>query len=225
MILCFLGTTNLQHTDLKIAYFDEEECFSLQLMEGQVLTECKIRTLAECLESDGESHHSEDEEDAQPTSKIDFAAAFRNSAVLNKGVVKSELLREAFAELGELPGAATVNVLMSPTQPYFQLSADGQAASCRIDFPHGDESFSQLSCQKHMNCEYRLSLIQQSGKALAHSDKTFIRMNEEGTLSIQHMILQPDAKKTYVDYFILADVDDDESLMEPEDDDGDSNRS
>ena len=208
-----VGTSNLQHTDLKMAYFDEEECFSMQLMEGEVLTECKIRTIAETMDEDERSRASDedDDEDAGPMSKVDFSSAFRNSRVVNKGIVKSDLLREAFFELGELPGAATVNVLMSPAAPFFQLSADGQATSCRIDFPHGDETFAQLTCEKTMNCEYSLGLLQQAGKALGFSDKTFLRMNNEGTLSVQHMILQPDGKKTYVDYYILADVDDDDS--------------
>lgn len=207
-----LGTTNLQHTDLKMAYFEDEECFSMQLMEGEVLTECKIRTIAESMDAEEASNASDEEgEESGPLSKVDFSSAFRNSRVVNKGIVKSDLLREAFFELGELPGAATVNVLMSPAAPFFQLSADGQATSCRIDFPHGDETFAQLTCEKTMNCEYSLGLLQQAGKALGFSDKTFLRMNSEGTLSVQHMILQPDGNKTYVDYYILADVDDDES--------------
>mmetsp|Transcript_8027 Transcript_8027/g.9180 ORF Transcript_8027/g.9180 Transcript_8027/m.9180 type:complete len:345 (-) Transcript_8027:885-1919(-) len=205
-----LSPANLQLTHLKMAFFEEEECFSLQLAEGRLLTECKIKTMIETADS-GIDRDSQGQADDIEKDMVDFAAAFSSVEVVNKGIVKSDQLRDAFSELSELPGAATVSVLMSPEAPFFRLRTQGQTASCEIDFPKGDETFTQLLCQKTMLCEYRLSLLQQAGKALSVSDKTFVRMNAEGTLSVQHMITHQDGQKTYVDYFILADIDQDEN--------------
>ena len=197
-----LGMQNLAHTLLRLEY--DEDTFKLVLMEGTVVNECKIRTIVE-----------EDEDGGL----LDFAGAFRAVGVKNRAILPSEHLRDAFSELSELPGATTVSVLMSPQRPFFRLSAQGQNGSCEIEFPHGHESFTQLMCEVPLEFEYRLSLLQHAGRALATADKTFLRMNQDGMLSIQHMMVQSaEGGKTYVDFFVLADITDNDE--EEEDDEG-----
>jgi len=48
-----------------------------------------------------------------------------------------------------------------------------------------------------------MPLLMLAAKPLADAEKTFLRMNSEGMLSIQHLIRQ-DNYKIYVDFFLLA---------------------
>ncbi|GBG31537.1 Cell cycle checkpoint protein RAD1 [Hondaea fermentalgiana] len=236
VLLQCLGILGKELTDtmLKLSYHDDEECFNLHLVEGRVVTECKIRTLFDELRADGpveidnDDHASMDDDDNDDDgdnddgddavrrslragargARADFQADFRSAATVNRMVVKSAQLRDAFAELGELTGAATVAVLMSPKKPFFRLSADGQLASCSVDFPQGDESFSSMKCEEHMVRTYRASLLQLAGRALPFADKTFVRMNKHGTLGLQHLIQQSDGVKSYVEFYVLSDAGD-----------------
>lgn len=206
------GNSNLANTTLRLAFIDDpdsgEQCFCLSMLEGEVITECKIRTI---IDEDGSLHAYAQNGEGNNVSSIsntpDFIAAFKLvPGQLNKAILSSEHLREALAEISEFPGAATVRMLMSPSAPYFRLSTHGQSGSCEIDFPQGDESFVQFICHERYEFDYRLSLLKQAGKVLHHAKKTYLRMNAEGMLSIQHMIEHPSGKKSYVDYFVLADV-------------------
>mmetsp|Transcript_2189 Transcript_2189/g.5047 ORF Transcript_2189/g.5047 Transcript_2189/m.5047 type:complete len:360 (-) Transcript_2189:109-1188(-) len=229
VLLQCLGLLGKELTDtmLKLTYYDEEEYFNLHLLEGRVVTECKIRTLFDesrpdgPVELDNETTSQRTETSTRSRARADFQANFRNFPTVNRMIVKSSQLRDAFAELGELAGAATVSVLMSPQKPFFRLSADGQLASCSVDFPQGDESFSSMKCEEHKVCTYRASLVQLAGRALQFADKTCLRMNKQGTLALQHLLVQNDGVKSYVEFYILSDAAELESLSDADDEDED----
>jgi len=159
----------------------------LQLVENGALTECKIRTLID------------DGEDLQ---MLDFAGAFLDATSVNKAVLASEPLRDAFNELSELPGVSIISITMEKEPlPLLRLSAEGEAGLCFIDF--GREAFTLFDVSSPLTFSYRLNLLQRSLKPLSEADKTFMRMNSEGMLSFQHLIRQPDNQKTYVDFYVL----------------------
>ena len=81
---------------------DEPETFNIILEEDGIVTECAI-SIQEGEESD-----------------IDYNATFRSSDELNKLIIKSDCLRDAFTELAETPGATSISVLISPTAPFFR---------------------------------------------------------------------------------------------------------
>jgi len=186
---CF-GQNALEKTNLKMAYYPNEECFSFQLLESDVVTECKITTL--------------DDDDADPTE--DFLGYFEASEFQNRIIIASDRLRDAFHEIAELPGASTAHVLMSPARPFFRVSTMGEHGSCQIDFPDCSETFTQFRCESTVQCSYRMSFIQHACRALQFSHRTFIRMNSDGLLSMQHMVKFGDSK-TYVDFYIVSDAD------------------
>ncbi len=62
-------------------------------------------------------------------------AACRQYPCVNRCGLQSSIFKEAFVELSELPGAVTVSVTMSPTEPYLQLAAAGSMGSCTVEFP------------------------------------------------------------------------------------------
>ena len=55
--------------------------------------------------------------------------------MVNRVIIQSQHLREAFSELSDLPGAANVSITMAPAEPYFQLSAAGSVGTCTVSFP------------------------------------------------------------------------------------------
>ena len=95
-----------------MAYVLDSRTLRLLLEEGGVLTECEIRTIP-------------------AGDELQFPSVFRETPCANRAWLKSEHLREAFAELSDLPGASTVTVYMAPHQPHLRLSAVG-ACTCAL---------------------------------------------------------------------------------------------
>lgn len=56
-----------------------------------------------------------------------------------------------------------------------------------------------------MSFRYRLNLLQRASKPLGEAEKTYVRINDRGFLSFQHLIRQTDAQSTFVEFFIMAD--------------------
>ena len=198
------GMSSLEKTTLKMAYFPDEECFCMQLMEGDVLTECKITTL-------------EDDNDSLDAGSIDFVGAFDAADFQNRVIIASDRLRDAFGEISDLPGASTCNMLISPEAPFFRISTMGEHGSCQIDFPHGSESFTQFRCEAKLEYSFRMSHMQQATRALSFAHRTFIRLNSAGLLSMQHMV-KVNESKTYVDYYVISDAAMEEMEIEDEND-------
>jgi hypothetical protein len=185
--LTMLGVGSNAAAGLLLEYRPEAGSLSLQLMEAGAVTECLIRTLCDAA----------DDEQA-----LDFAGAFRAADSMNKAIVPSEQLKDAFAELAELQGASHVSLSMNPAAPYLRLSTEGETGICFIDF--GSEFFSLFDAPASLTFSYRLNLLQRASKPLGEAEKTFMRVNSDGILSFQHLIRQGDGQKTYVDFYVLA---------------------
>lgn len=56
-----------------------------------------------------------------------------------RAILKSEQLKEAIADLADMPGASTVGVRVSPDAPHFHLSVDGNYGRLDIRFPDKSE--------------------------------------------------------------------------------------
>jgi hypothetical protein len=183
-----MGTgTSSASTGLLMEYRASVGALTLQLIETESITECVIRTLAD---------------DTEEEQALDFATAFRASDINSKAIVHSEQFRDAFMELAELPGASIVAVSMNSVHPMLRMSAEGDSGSCFIDF--GSDSFSLFQCTNPLLFTYKLSLLERASKPLAEAEKTFMRINGDGILSLQNLIKQPQGEKTYVDFFVLA---------------------
>ena len=147
--------------------------FCLQMMEEDVCSTCRIRT----------AYEEGDEED---NPHLRFDAEFDEGQVVNSLIVASELLRDGFVELFELPGVSTVSISISNTAPFFQLRSQGDSGSCEVNFPSGEEYFGEFKCTQDMCFHFKLGLLRAAQQALSHSEKTFLRLNNKGMLSLQH---------------------------------------
>ena len=84
------------------------DCF-YRLEEAGVLTDCSIQT-----------------QEANETLDFDFCSA----NVVNKIIMSAEGLREAFAELDMT--SDSLEILLSPSSPYFRLSTFGYAGTTQV---------------------------------------------------------------------------------------------
>jgi len=103
------------------------------LEEGGVLTDCSIQT-------------------QEPDETLDFD--FSSAEVLNKIIMKSECLKEAFNELDMT--SEVLQILMSPDNPYLRLSTFGHAGSTHVRFVHVFHRLGSRFCRSCSLCWERM---------------------------------------------------------------------
>jgi len=174
---------------MQLAYNGYGSDVQLLLEDDGVITQCELRTLDEVTPAE---------------------FSFRSSNVTARTVIKSGFLKECFAEL-DIPGATTVSLFMSPQAPYLSMSVKGDTNTVEIDFPSDrshSEVFTEFDCKEKITNTYSLSLIRPCVKALAKAEHTNLRMNEEGMLSMQHVIPTKDGALTnWVEFLLCAQED------------------
>lgn len=176
-------------TSLKMCYAGYGCPLLLILEEEGVLTDCSIKTL-------------------EPDEVLDFN--FCSTNVINKIIMKSECLKEAFSELDMT--SDVLQIMLSPDPPYFRLSTFGNAGSTHSDFPKDSDMVESFLCTRTQTNRYKLSLLKPSVKALAISTRVSIRTDNRGFLSLQYMIKIDDGQVCFVEYYCAPDedIDDDD---------------
>ncbi|KAM4809217.1 cell cycle checkpoint protein RAD1 [Rhinophrynus dorsalis] len=169
-------------TALKMCYQGYGHPLTLFLEEGGVVTVCKIQT-------------------QEPEETLDFD--FCSTNVLNKIILQSEGLREAFSELDMT--SDFLQITMSPDKPYFRLSTFGNAGSAHLDYPKDSDLIEAFHCSQTQTNRYKISLLKPSTKALALSCKVSIRTDNRGFLSLQYMIRNEDGQICFVEYYCCPD--------------------
>lgn len=150
---------------VELTYNPEGGIVHLMLTEDSVVTTCDIAT----LEAD------------EP---IDLT--FRSQFLVARATIKSEFLKESFTEL-DIAGASSVLIHMSPRAPFLFMSVKGDSSSVKVDFPNdsADPVFYEFECSEDIECSYPLACIRSCMK-VARAERTNLRMNTEGMLSVQH---------------------------------------
>ena len=199
--LSIFGAANMKTTSLRMDYNDSTNQFRLILQHGtDALTECAIQTLIDDVQL------------------ANYFLAFGESDAIGEIIVLSESLRDAFSEIYSMPGAASVNLLLSQEAPFFQLVAVGNNGRCEIEFPNGSESFSSFTCKvPRIHFRYQLSLLQNALKALNDSTQTFLRINGEGMLCLQHKLHHNQNELSFVEFIVLPEENDEKEGDEDED--------
>nr|XP_033788890.1 cell cycle checkpoint protein RAD1 [Geotrypetes seraphini]XP_033788900.1 cell cycle checkpoint protein RAD1 [Geotrypetes seraphini]XP_033788907.1 cell cycle checkpoint protein RAD1 [Geotrypetes seraphini]XP_033788916.1 cell cycle checkpoint protein RAD1 [Geotrypetes seraphini] len=187
--LTIFGTNALpaSSTALRMCYKGYGHPVTLFLEEGGVVTVCKIHT-------------------QEPEDTLDFD--FCSTNVINKIILQSEGLREAFAELDMT--SEVLQITMSPDKPYFRLSTFGDSGSAHLDYPKDSDLMEAFHCSQTQTNRYKLSLLKPSTKALALSCKVSIRTDNRGFLSLQYMIRNEDGQICFVEYYCCPDENIDE---------------
>ncbi|KAK2154367.1 hypothetical protein NP493_2193g00010 [Ridgeia piscesae] len=169
-------------TALKMAYAGYGSPLILMLEDGGVLTDCSIKTM-------------------EPDETLDFN--FCSTNVVNKIIMKSECLKEAFSDLDMT--SDVVQFLLSPDEPFFRLSTFGNAGSTHSDFPRDSDMVESFQCTRTQTSRYKISLLKPSLKALMLSSRISVRTDTRGFLSMQYMIKMEDGQVCFVEYFCSPD--------------------
>ncbi|KAG1706455.1 hypothetical protein DVH05_001604 [Phytophthora capsici] len=198
--LSMFGPSALATTSLRMMYEPESASLLLVVEDSGVMCECSMQVL---------------EHEGGDIGQLEFESAFEQSVVVARCIMQSEPLRDAFAELYDMPSAGSVTIAMTDTDSTSEakclsLSATGETGSCEIAFAPSSSAFIEFSCDPATEGEYggscaatfHVAVLQQAFKALGHSNETFLRMNGEGFLSIQHMIESGSGDKAFVDALI-----------------------
>lgn len=216
--LSIFGPGALATTSLRMSYLPQTASLLLVVEDSGVICECAMQVL---------------EHDGNDVGQFEFETAFENSAVVGRCIMQSEPLHDAFAELYDLPSAASVTIAMfgkedpsgrhaflngssdyssSLSRKCLSLSATSETGSCEIEFGVTSKAFIEFFCAPPANDEdgdtgkcaatFHVAVLQQAFKALAHSNETFLRMNADGFLSVQHMVESGTGDKAFVDALI-----------------------
>ncbi|XP_072164089.1 cell cycle checkpoint protein RAD1-like [Diadema setosum] len=172
---------------LKMSYAGYGSPLLLMLEESGVVTDCSIRTL-------------------EPDEMLDFN--FCSANVINKIIMKSDCLKDAFQELDI--SSEVIEILLSPDKPFFRLSTFGHAGSAHSDFPKDSDMVESFQCTQTQTNRYKLALLKPSIKALMQSSKVSIRTDNRGFLSLQYMIRNEDGQISFVEYYCAPDEEYDE---------------
>lgn len=191
--LSVFGPGALATTSLRLSYAPQSARLLLVLEEGGVICECALQAL---------------EHDANDVGQLEFESAFERAAVVGRCIMQSQPLHEAFAELYDLPSAASVTIVMlGGASKRLSLSATSETGSCEIAFGAASSAFIEFFCaaqggggdNDECAATFHVAVLQQALKALAHSNETFLRMNADGFLSVQHMVESGTGEKAFVD--------------------------
>lgn len=173
------------------------------LEERGVICECSLRVL---------------EADTVDIDCYELESCFESSDVVGRCIIQSRPLRDAFLELYDLPSAASVTISMkhstskSSTAPVngLFLRAESNAGSCEIVFRERSDAFIEFKCnhlpgQSLADSSFHVAILQHAFKALNHATESFLRMTQNGMLSVQHMILTGGGERAFVDALICCD--------------------
>ena len=178
----------------------QEARFHMVLEDSGVLAECSIQVLME-------------DEYANIADGM-FEQSFESSVVIARTIIQSEALHEAFSELYDLPSAATVDIVVSSSDdmnsPHdssvcFSLRATSETGSCEIDFQRASNAFIEFHATKSISSTFHLAVLQQAMQVLPHAVETFLRLNEQGFFSIQHMLVLGN-KRAFIDALVCPDA-------------------
>jgi Repair protein Rad1/Rec1/Rad17 len=173
-----------------MSYNTLDATFKLSLEESGVLTTCDIASL-----------FSEDFEETMSGLFSDF----RSTQEVAQMIVQSEVLKEGIMELVEISGATTVRLVVTGVgKAGLHLSTEGTMGVCEIDLPASSDAFVSFKCGETYNWEYSLGSLQLGMKALTVATETYIRINSDGIMCIQHQLETSRGQDTYIDFLMLS---------------------
>jgi cell cycle checkpoint protein len=129
----FAGCGNDSLTSLKLSYDGYGHPLQLILEDNGIVTECSIVT-----------------QEADEVLDFDFTS----SNVHSRLIIKSECLKEAFAEIDFTNNV--LEMIMSPNEPNFKLITNGYIGTTQFDFSSSSEMIEVFECKKTQRNKYRI---------------------------------------------------------------------
>ena len=83
---------------------------------------------------------------------------------------------------------ALVSLLLSPGEPYFQLSTGGKNGSCEVSYSKDSDVISSFAVSRHQIAHYALARLRPAIKGLGDATTASLKTNADGLLLIQMAI-------------------------------------
>mmetsp|Transcript_28774 Transcript_28774/g.37312 ORF Transcript_28774/g.37312 Transcript_28774/m.37312 type:complete len:318 (-) Transcript_28774:134-1087(-) len=181
------GTANLGTTALSMSFMPDTAIFKMTLEDQEgIFTSCEINTVFD----DG---HMEFEAIAQE---------FRQSREVCSVILKSENLKEVVSEMNDVPGATDAVFFIN--SELLRLSTSGPLNASDFEIPRKSQLFVHYECkEEEVEWSYSIRALTDAMRALNYAAETYLRLNEEGLMCIQHQITALN-QDIYVDFLICA---------------------
>lgn len=172
-------------TAFKMYYGGSGTPLTLLIEDSGIVSECTLKTF-------------------EAREILDFEVS--PSSYINKIVMRSEFLTEAWHDLDVTKDVLLL--LLSPREPYLQLSSKSPAGTVTINIPKDSEEIEHFQCTQTQENSYQMSLLRPSIKALHISSKVSFRTNEKGTLCLQYLIRTANGHVCFVDFLCSPNAED-----------------
>lgn len=124
------------------------------------------------------------------------------STLCTKIIMKSNWLYDALVELDNNMGENLI-IHTSSQKSTFLLRCVGALSTTEIEYPNEKSVLESFETDSENTYSYRFSLIRHALKALQVGSKVNLRIDENGTLSIQIMLVGQEGLCTFVDFCIV----------------------
>ena len=134
--------------------------------------------------------------------------------------VRLVTLQSVFSEIDFT--SEILEIMVSTGKPYLRFSTYGLTGSTHIDFSRDSDLIESFCCElgapeedsqpgaRRMRCRYRLALMKPVCKPLALATRVSLRIEARGFLSMQFMVPADDAKVSFIEFFCVPDVEENE---------------
>mmetsp|Transcript_18571 Transcript_18571/g.26130 ORF Transcript_18571/g.26130 Transcript_18571/m.26130 type:complete len:661 (+) Transcript_18571:3-1985(+) len=209
--LQILGAQSLDRTKLCLSYHSQSCVLKIELLEetggsGGILCTSALPGMAV-------------PDDNNATSNI--AMAFRSNPIVARAIIKSFFLRDAINELGDVAGAITSTISISPSG--IDISATGHISKCHVKLPYlpnHPDIFLNIQCKPDIahTYTYPLHSLLSAMRGLDIASETCISINSWGMLAIQHQVLDTIGcgKPNFIDFIMVCIQDNEEELEQDE---------
>ena len=177
-------------TAVTMTYSSADAMFRLSLEDSGILTTCDIASM----------FTGEDQlEELQGGLFSLFSESSEESAM----VIQSDPLKDAMQELMEVSGAGSVRLETNAAGLRISTMGSGEN-TCEIEFPKDSNVFVSFASSANVVWTYPLPSIQLGMKALGVAKETFIRINQDGIMCVQHQVENRSGRETFVDFLMVA---------------------
>ncbi|KAF0990063.1 hypothetical protein HZS_1894 [Henneguya salminicola] len=168
---------------ITLKYISQMNPFELELEEFGVVTKCSIKT-------------------QEPDAILDFD--FKADNVVNKFILKSEIMKETFQELDS--SCSFIIIFVCPEKDAIRITSKGRFGTSYVEFSQNSAAVEFWQCNQRQEYNYRMQLVKPSTKALSISKKFSLRIDHRGFLSLQHMVLDENGHSCFFEFLCSPEV-------------------
>lgn len=132
--------------------------------------------------------------------EVDYLAVFRDTPVIVRCSISSNILAEAVAEVLTLPGVASISIAVQPTAPQLRITAVSDTNTAAVDFVAGGTVFLAFECSESHVFSYPALSIIACTRVLGAATESYLRINAAGHLSILHKCLSSSGVECFLSF-------------------------